>query len=215
MGVSLPHMSPPERLRPRASNRLLAVLALAAALNAPAPARAGAQVSPLVVEVRGGSTLPADGFLDGVSGWEGEGGEALSFGVDFVLTWADRWGWMAGFGQHRVECPAEACMAEEEWVATGFDLGLRALLWQGRVTPWISGAAGTYKLERHPPEGAGGEVRTSERSWGWEAGAGFYVILHDRIYLNPGGRYLSLRFEEPGALDLRLWVLDLGMVLAF
>lgn len=195
----------------------LGVLIAAAfiAVGALAPRAAAAQLSPLLVEVRGGATLPSGGFLDGGTGWDGTGGGAPSFGADFTLVSADRWGWHAGFGQDRFECPAGTCDGEDELVATGFDLGLRLLLRSdSRIVPWIGAGGLSYRVERQTTERAS---TLTPRAWGWEAGAGVYIVLSERIYLDPSTRFRSLDLDRdgPGELRVRALVMDLGLVLAF
>ena len=196
-----------------APGAVCALLCLLVTLTLPGAARA--QLSPLLVEVRGGAALPSGDFLDGATGWDGTGGEAPRFGAGFTLIWGGRWGWTVGFGQDRFTCPAETCGDGDELVATGFDLGLRILLRSGgRVVPWIGGGGLSYRAERHR-NGAGSTV--TDRAWGWKAGAGVYLVLTDRLYLNPSARYraLDLDRDEPGEVRVRAVVVDLGLVLAF
>ncbi len=57
----------------------------------------------------------------------------------------------------------------------------------------------------------------TDRGWGWEAGAGVYLVLSERIYLNPAIRSRSFDLErgESDQLQVRAVVVDLGLVLAF
>lgn len=196
---------------PAAAGGLVTVLLLVLVL----PCVARAQVSPLLVELRGGAALPSGGFLDEESGWDGMGGGAPSFGADFTLVWSGRWGSYFGFGQDRFECPSDRCAREDELVATGFDLGLRVLLFSdSRVVPWIGGGGLSYRVERHR---TGAPSTATGRGWGWEVGAGSYLVLSERVYLNPSARLRSLDLDrgEPNELRVRAVVVDLGLVLAF
>lgn len=198
------------RLRPPRSSA--AVLAHALVLLLAFPTAAGAQLSPLLVEVRGGAALPSGDFRDGGREWDSA---APSFGADFTLVWADRWGWYVGFGQDRFECAPDRCEEEGELVATGFDLGLRVLLFSGsRIVPWVGGGALSYRGEHHR---TGAISALTDRGWGWEAGAGAYLVLSERVYLNPAIRSRSFDLErgESGRLQVRAVVVDLGLVLAF
>lgn len=197
---------------PRPPRSSAAVLAHGLALLLAFPTVAGAQLSPLLVEVRGGAALPSGEFRDGGSEWDSA---APSFGADFTLVWADRWGWYLGFGQDRFQCASDRCEEEDELVATGFDLGLRVLLFSGsRILPWVGGGALSYRAERHR---TGAASTVTDRGLGWEAGAGAYLVLSERVYLNPAIRTRSFDLErgESDPLQVRAVVVDLGLVLAF
>lgn len=201
-------------VRPTSTLRA-AVAAACMVAGLAAPRTAEAQLSPFLVELRGGATVPSGDFLDAGTAWDGAGGEATTLGADFTLVWAGRWAWYAGFGQDRYRCPAETCEGEDELVATGFDLGLRVLLRRdARVVPWIGGGALSYRVERHRSDAAS---VVTPRAWGWEAGAGVYLVLAESLYLNPSARFRSLDTDRdgPGELAIRAVVVDLGLVVAF
>ena len=193
-----------------------AVALLAVLLALSIPTAASAQLSPLLVEVRGGAALPSGDFLDGATGWDGSAGEAPSFGAGFTLIWSGRWAWHLGFGQDRFTCPDETCADGDELVATGFDAGLRVLLLSsdGRIVPWIGGGGLSYRAERHRTDSPSTVTR---RGWGWEAGGGIYLVLSERIYLNPSARFRALDLDRDGSGEVRLRavVVDVGLVLAF
>lgn len=193
---------------------LAAPAVLVACLVAPGPGTA--QLSPLLVELRGGVTLMTEDFDVGGVGWKGSGDASPSFGADLTLVWAGRFAWYAGFGQDRFRCAGQECQSgEPELVTTGFDLGLRVLLFHtDRLAPWLGGGLLSYRAEEHRQDS---RALLSDRDWGWEAGAGVYVVLGEHLYVNPSARYRSLNFDRvaPSWIRVSAVVVDVGLVLAF
>lgn len=193
--------------------RSLAALALLSALAAPAPA--AAQASPLVVEVRGGASVPAFSFADGTRPGEGvSAGPSVS--VDIAVSGDSRRTFIAGFSQHRFGCDELGCPEDESYVATGVNLGWRwNLTTSGDVIPWVRLAGRTVRVEL--PERDAGAEAVSDLGFGGEVGAGVYIGTFSRLALNPGVRLAATNSGLPGGgvLRLRYWVADLGLALAF
>lgn len=191
------------------------VLALAAVGAPLTPRCALAQSSPLVLEVRAGSTIPVGAFSNGSA--PGEGASAApSFGVDFAASGSGRRTIYAGFGQQRFGCEDAGCRAGGRYVATSLDAGVRvSLLTRGAVNPWVRAGGVTTRVES--PGLADGDAGVSDRGYGGEVGLGVYVGAWSAVAFNPGIRFTTVTVTLPGGEDLRLRyvVADLGLALAF
>jgi hypothetical protein len=189
-----------------------------------APSLLSAQVSPLQVEVNGGVAVPTQEFAD-PGGLAGEAESGASFGVHFALT-QGHVSWYLGFSEHRAKCGGGACSGD--FVSTAWDLGLRLNLLTGPVVPWLR-LGTTSQITRaqladptaDPLPGQPIPMLAAEsgRSWGVEAGAGIMIRLTERFGINPGVRYArvnpSFRTPLTGSLEMRTWVMDLGLILGF
>lgn len=196
--------------RPAPLPALLASLALLLA-----PAVAAAQAAPLVVEVRGGASVPVLSFADGDRPGEGVGG-GPSLSVEFAFSGSSRRTLTVGFSQHRFACEDAGCAANEEYVATGMNLGLRLnLATTGDVIPWIRLGGRSVRVEL--PERGTRPAGTSKLGFGGEAGVGIYIGTFRSLALNPGFRVAAVNTRLPGGetLRMRYWVADLGFALAF
>lgn len=196
----------------RVASLLTALLVLLAS-----PGPSVAQISPFSFEVRGGASIPLGSFEDTETGWDGSEGGGGSFGAAFILTIREHWGVKLGFSQHRFPCPSEGCGEEEDFVATGFELGSRVHLTSGRVVPWIEVGAVSQRVERHPVSSSPEPSRVLDRAWGLEVGGGITVVITEHFYLSPGARYTRITQPDPGfgELQVRALVVDLGLVLGF
>ena len=60
-------------------------------------------------------------------------------------------------------------------------------------------------------------TEASDRSWGYEVGAGFVVPIGGLFALNPGVRYgrSDADFASRGTMETRHIIADLGLVLGF
>jgi len=192
-------------------------------LSALVPAPASSQLGALQLEVDGGAVFPTDDYDQGGIEDEVDGGPG--FGVHFGLR-QGHLTWIVGFSQNRVECGPSLC--EGDLVSTGWDLGLRLRLLDGPVLPWVGGGVTARiveadvfdpTLDRAPEQDAPVFEVESDRSWGVEAAAGVIVRLAERVGLNPKIRYSRLSPDLPlpaiREMEVRQWVVDLGLVLAF
>lgn len=179
------------------------------------PGVLAAQAAPLVVEVRGGASVPVGELARGSEPGEGVGA-GPSFGVDFAITGQGRRTFYAGFSQHRFSCGDAGCAGGERYVATTLDLGFRlALRTRGSVIPWLRFGAMTMRMETPalPTSPAG----LSDRGYGGELGLGLYVRAGETISLDPAVRFTSVGTRLPGgaSLPMRFLVADLALSLAF
>ena len=193
--------------------RLAVLLSMAAAMCVPSTVEA--QASPLVLEIHGGASVPVGSFHDGVRPGEG-GTPAASFGVDFALSGEGRRTLYVGFSQHRFGCEDAGCQAGGEYVATGFDLGLRInLRTSGSVLPWLRLGAVSTRVELPAVQGAAQGV--SGLGLGGEAGLGLYIGTYSPVALVPGIRVTAVNTELPGGtlLRMRYVVADVALAFAF
>ena len=194
--------------------RSLTLLALAAALLAPAAVPLSAQGAPLALEVRLGAAVPVSSFAGGDGVGEGTGAGA-AFGVEATLLRGWRT-WYAGFSQIRFGCEEAGCPSGEPYVATGVNAGIRLALAPGaRVIPWVGVGALTTRVEspgvRGSPEGV------SELGFGGEVAGGLWIQVSRSLALTPAVRVSRVGTDLPGGeeLSLRYAVLDLGLALTF
>ena len=194
-------------------HRLVLLLTTLCALTA--PGALGAQASPLVLELHGGAATPISSFANG--GRVGEGAAtATSFGVAFALAGSGRRTFYGGFSEHRFDCESAGCAGSGEYVATGFDVGLRFNLRStGSVVPWIRLGVVTSRVD--VPLMPGALEGTSALGVGGEAGIGLYIGVSSPLALVPGIRVTAVNTELPGGslLRMRYVVADVALALAF
>ncbi len=179
------------------------------------PSRSTAQISPLHVEVRGGVWIP-NADLMGAGGFDGAASADASFGVHFVLR-RGLISYLAGFSEHRFGCTAGQCGEAVDFVSTAWDLGIRVNLRATGIVPWVSVGASAAIFDARVDTGTGVQRESSERGWGFEAGAGVLIPVRGPLALNPGVRYgrSDVDFASRGTLETRYFIADLGLVLAF
>lgn len=169
----------------------------------------------LSLQVRVGAAAPAGGFRDPATEWDGDGGEAVSFGATLTLSRGRILNPYLGIGQHRVSCDATTCGGHRELTLSGFDLGTRIFpLGRGSWAPWLRVGAVRYAIEASGP-GATDE-ETGSGSWGVEVGAGLEIHVTGDLFVSPGARWIRTDGDLPsGDLRFRAFIVDLGLVLGF
>jgi len=167
------------------------------------------------VEVRGGVWIP-NADLMGAGGFDGAASADASFGVHFVLR-RGLISYLAGFSEHRFGCTAGRCGEAVDFVSTAWDLGIRVNLRATGIVPWVSVGASAAIFDARVDTGTGVQRESSERGWGFEAGAGILIPVRGPFALNPGVRYgrSDVDFASRGTLETRYFIADLGLVLAF
>ena len=177
------------------------------------PTRGEAQISPLLLEVRGGAWVPT---ADLVRGFDGEASADASFGVHFMLK-SGPITYVAGFSEHRFGCTQVQCGEAVDFVSTAWDLGMRVNLRQAGIVPWVSLGASGALLDAHVSTGGVVAREGSDRAWGYEFGAGVLVPVGGPFLINPGVRYgrSDADFDPRGTLETRYIIADVGLVLAF
>ncbi len=190
----------------------LAIMLVGSLLN---PSRGVAQISPLQWEVRGGAWIP-NADLVGAQGFEGAASADASFGVHFVLR-SGLISYVVGFSEHRFACPQIECGEAVDLVSTAWDLGMRVNIRADGIVPWVSLGASAAIFDARVDTGTGVQRESSDRGWGYEAGAGFLIPVGGPFALNPGVRYgrSDVDFASRGTLETRYFIADVGLVLAF
>ena len=203
----------PSHTVPPAVSRVLAVIVTILFGILLIPVRGDAQISPLSLEARGGAWIPTSD-LAGATGFEGEASPDVSFGVHFVLRSA-LISYVVGFSEHRFGCDPLECGGAVDFVSTAWDLGLRVNLGRAGIVPWLSLGASAALYEAHVADGVAPE--SSDRGWGYEAGAGVLLPVGGRFALNPAVRYgrNDADFPSRGGLETRYIIADVGFVLGF
>ena len=196
-----------------AALRRAVVALLPPALVCTLPASAASQASPIVIEARGGMTIPVGTFASGSGG--GASSHA-SFGVDIALPGGGRWAPYVGFGQHRFGCEDAGCAGGGRHVATAFRGGMRvAVLPRASVVPWLRVGAHAANVETPGLPGSPGGL--SDLGLGGEVGAGVHIGGASQVALNPALRFVAVNTTMPGDVELRMRYLiaDLAIVLSF
>ena len=177
------------------------------------PTRGQGQISPLLLEVRGGAWIPA---VDLVGGFAGKASASASFGVHFVLK-SGLLSYVAGFSEHRFGCTQVQCGEAVDFVSTAWDLAVRVNLRQTGIIPWVSLGTSAAVFDAHVETGNVVVREGSGRDWGYELGAGVLVPLGGLFLINPGVRYgrSDADFDARSTLKTRYIVADIGLVLAF
>ena len=196
----------------------IALLGLLAAAALAQPLRA--QDYPrLVIEGRGGASLPLGAFRSGPD-TGGKMAGAAEFGLHFVYRGLNGWGAKLGFSQDRFDCTADGCPSGE-YVLTSWDIGAQRTFGQNGPV-WLRAGLLFGRMERDvfvptfaPPTMTSAIV--SELSVGAEGGAGFRIPVRGRLALTPGARYgwLNTKFANRPVVQLRWLAADLGVALGF
>jgi hypothetical protein len=216
----------PEKPKPlrtnRKVNRVMRVRSWAAAFIVASSLGAGSgqaagQEGPFAFQIRGGVTVPLEGFRDDARGWEETAGGGPSLGMGFTFPLFRFVGGYLGFSQHRFGCDEDVCQEGKEWVSTGFDFALRVVLGHQTIRPWIQGGLNTPRIEGRIPKGGRVQRLTSSGGVGYEVGGGLLVKVGERMSLSPGVRYGSAEvpFHVQPTMELRYLVVDLGLVVGF
>ncbi len=193
---------------------LLLLLGIASAGAAPGPL---AGQGGFAFQIRGGRTLSLADFRSEDEGWEGRagGGNALAMGFTFPLP--GPLGAYVGFGQYRFACDEDVCPAGKDWISTGFDVALRAVLGQARIRSWLQAGFHNHRVHGRVLEGRGVRTTTSDGGGGFEVGGGLLIRIGQRTSLAPGVRYGegNVPFPLDGRMRLRYLVADLGVLVGF
>ncbi len=179
--------------------------------------QAAGQEGRFAFQIRGGETVPLEGFRDDARGWEQSAGRGPSFGMGFTFPFRRFVDGYLGFSQHRFGCDEDVCQEGQEWVSTGFDLALRIVMGDRRLRPWIQGGLHTPRIEGRIAQEGGARGLTSSGGVGYEFGGGLLVKVGERMSLSPGLRYGSAEvpFQVQPTMELRYLVVDLGLVVGF
>jgi len=182
------------------------------------PSSAAGQEGAFAFQIRGGRGGPYGDLRSGEGTWHQKSGQGPSFGMGFTFPAPGPFGAFLGFGQRRFSCDESVCPKGTDWVSTGFDVALRAVVGEGRVRSWMQGGVHTHRMEGEV-FGEDGESRriTSEGGGGVEIGGGLLIAVGARTSLSPGLRYGwgEVPFKDRRAMGLGYVIMDLGLVLGF
>lgn len=180
------------------------------------PDSARGQEGGFTFQVGGGAAIPVGDFRSR-EGWEGKTGAGMSFGMAFSFPLKGPLDLYLGFSQHRFHCSEGVCSGDEDFVATGFDAGLRLLLRREGVSPWLRATLHAPRVEAELVEEGRKVSRTSDGAAGLEVGGGVLIRVAQRLSLSPGIRFgmVDLPFPDRPALEPRYLVADLALVLGF
>ncbi len=176
-----------------------------------------AQEGPFAFQLRGGGTVPVGSFEDDARGWEEGTGQGTSLSMGFTFPLFRLAGGYLGFSQYRFACDADVCPKGKDWLSTGFDIALRAVIGDGGVRPWLQAGFHNHRVQGRISEEGGRRRINSDGGGGYEVGGGLLIAVGERTSLSPGLRYGLGNVPFPGYpnLGLRFLVLDLGLVLGF
>lgn len=183
----------------------------AAALAAPASAQT---VLPLSFEVRGGVVLPQGDFDDGANTGFIVGG-TVHYRVAPIASI------FAGFEHAKFGIDDDSDFGDVDADITdqGFRLGARfdvPLAGMTGISPWIEGGATFNKTSINFSDDDASVGVDSDRSVGFEVGAGLAFNVAPKISITPGVRYRSHKAEfdfDGGSeeFDVNYFAIDLGV----
>lgn len=183
----------------------------AAALAAPASAQT---VLPLSFEVRAGAVLPQGDFADAASTGFIVGG-TVHYRVAPIATI------FAGFehAQFGVDDDADFEDVDADITDQGFRLGARfdvPLAGMPSLSPWVEGGATFNKTSINLSSNDASASVDSDRSVGFEVGAGLAFNVAPKISITPGVRYRSHKAEfdfdgDSEEFDANYFAIDLGV----
>lgn len=184
-----------------------------------------AQDAPLMLEVQGGAAIPLGDFRGGEDPDEGTSTGA-SLSVVFAIP-SEGWRTIyAGFSQHRFGCETGGCAPagryEDQYVATGFNVGVRIVpVRDGPFIPWIRLGGITTRVEVEdtvtPLPGSPPTSSVSDLGFGGEAGAGLLVRLGRSVGWSATGLVSLVSSELPdgASMEMRYLTLHTGITLLF
>jgi hypothetical protein len=182
------------------------------------PSSVVGQEGAFAFQLRGGLAIPSGEFRSGEGAWHGKSGQGAAFGMGFTFPTPGPFGAYLGFGQRHFSCDESVCPPGTDWISTGFDVALRAVIGEGGVRSWIQGGVHTHRMEGELLADDGEPRRiTSEGGGGFEVGGGLLIAVGARTSLSPGLRYGwgEVPFKGQRAMELRYVIVDVGLVLGF
>jgi opacity protein-like surface antigen len=183
----------------------------AAALATPASAQT---VLPLSFEVRGGAVLPQGDFDDGAN-------TGFTIGGTVHYRIAPIASLYAGFehAQFGVDEDSDFEDVDANITDQGFRLGARfdvpLAASMTRISPWVEGGATFNKTSINLSDDESSVGVDSDRSVGFEVGAGLSFAVAPKVSITPGVRYRSHKAEFGGGegeeVDANYFSIDLGV----
>ena len=158
------------------------------------------------IGLRGGAGIPTGSFSDTtgtaqdqfLAGAKTGFGYGLDAGINFGPL-----GLYAGFDHIKFECEEQVCSADNKYKLQGVSAGVRLTLpLVPMVRPWVKGGVTFNELEADFTTGSNPQL-TTERSPGYELGAGFDFPIASFFSLTPQVRYIGqkLDYKIPGVIS--------------
>lgn len=186
-------------------------LLLGAALAQPAAAQT---VLPFSFEARGGVALPQGDFSDVV-------GTGFSVGGTVHYRVAPMVGIYGGFEYAKFTTNDDSEDLNSDITDSGFRLGARFAIPLGGMTgvsPWLEGGATLNQTSINLSDDGGASIGIdSDRSVGYEVGAGLSFAVAPKISITPGVRWRSHKADfgdtddGPAEVDVNHFTIDLGV----
>lgn len=188
----------------------LLVLLISIALT---PQPVWGQYSPLLLDIRGGASLPVAAFGEAQGRPNTTLRPAESVTVRFELGGGGPWGVMVGFSQERAGCRGPACEPDERWATTSWVLGGRWVAPTGPARPWLSAALLVPTVEWD----SDARERVSDTALGAEVGGGVRLRLGERWSTGPAIRYArhAAEFRRDGRWPIRSMALEWALTIGF
>ncbi|HKP77214.1 MAG TPA: outer membrane beta-barrel protein [Longimicrobiaceae bacterium] len=190
-----------------------AIVLGAAALAQPAQAQT---ILPLSFEARGGVVLPQGDFSDGLSTGFTVGG-AVHYRIAPMVSLYGGY----DYARFSTEDDADFEGVDANVTDNGFRVGARfdvPLVGMTGISPWLEGGATFNQTTIHLSDDSSALGLDSDRSVGYEVGAGLSFNVAPKISLTPGVRYRShtANFGDDGEggdnkVDANYFAIDLGI----
>jgi hypothetical protein len=165
---------------------------------------AGAHAQSLSFGLRGGGQMPVGAFgqTAGTSNeaFNSAAKSGFGYGLDAAVGFGRMLAIYGGFDHVNFDCADSTCGSSGNYVLSGVSVGLRlAPVHFGMLSPWLKGGVTLDDL-KGGYGGNGGQQLTTDRTPGYEIGAGLDIGLLGFLALAPQIRYVgqNLKYKIPG-----------------
>lgn len=185
-----------------------------------------AQAQLFYIGIRGGAGIPTGVFADSAAGTSQQrllaaAGSGFGYGLDAGINLGPL-GFYAGFDHINFECNEQACADDGKYELQGVSAGLRlSVPLFPLIKPWVKAGVTFHELEADFGDASSTPALKTDRSPGYELGAGFDVpIAGGFLSLTPQVRYVGqkLDYRLPGVTtgdssetEANYYTFDLGL----